>query len=309
MWFLTWVVLPLAALAGFAWAARAGLRAIAGPVGAVFRAMPLTAAFGLAVILLYAAAALAAPAIAPYGEFRVFDRFNLFPGEDPDFLLGTDRQGRDQLTRLLYGGRNTIAVAFAAAALACFIGGALGFAAAALGGWPDRAVSRLAAMLAAIPQLVLVLPLLALFGQSTLDMVLAVAMLESLRAFPPARAVGGDIAAARRRGGGRHGPACRKAVAQAAAPLLAAFGRRFRFLFLLVAALGFLGVGIQPPLADWGAMAREHSIYIGYAAYGDWQAVSLPLLPAAAVALLAAALNFTLDWMPARTSRAGPAQR
>ena len=308
MGFLTYVVLPLAVLTGIAWTARTGFRGIAGPFGAVFRAMPLTAAFGLTVVLLYVLAALAAPVIAPYGESQVFDEFNLFPGENPDFVLGTDQLGRDLLTRLLYGGRNTIGIAFVTTALAFLIGATLGFIAAVLGGWLDQLVSRTVDVLMAIPQLIFALLLLTIFGQSTINMILVIAVLDSTRVFRLARAVGGNIVvmdyieAAKLRGEGIGYLIFREILPNAAAPLLAEFGLRFCFVFLLIAALSFLGIGIQPPLADWGTMVRELSIYIGYAEYGDWQAASLPLLPAAAIALLTVAINFTVDWMLDRYS-------
>ncbi len=303
MGFLTYVVLPLAVLTGVAWTARAGFRGIAGPFGAIFRAMPLTAAFGLTVVLLYVLAALAAPVIAPYGESQVFDEFNLFPGENPDFVLGTDQLGRDLLTRLLYGGRNTIGIAFLTTVLAFLIGATFGFIAAVLGGWLDQVVSRTVDVLMAIPQLIFALLLLTIFGQSTINMILVIAVLDSTRVFRLARAVGGNIVvmdyieAAKLRGEGIGYLIFKEILPNAAAPLLAEFGLRFCFVFLLIAALSFLGIGIQPPLADWGTMVRELSIYIGYAEYGDWQAASLPLLPAAAIALLTIAINFTVDWM------------
>ena len=308
MGFLTYVVLPLAVLTAIAWTARTGFRGIAGPFGAVFRAMPLTAAFGLTVVLLYVLAALAAPVIAPYGESQVFDEFNLFPGENPDFVLGTDQLGRDLLTRLLYGGRNTIGIAFVTTALAFLIGATFGFIAAVLGGWLDQVVSRTVDVLMAIPQLIFALLLLTIFGQSTINMILVIAVLDSTRVFRLARAVGGNIVvmdyieAAKLRGEGIGYLIFREILPNAAAPLLAEFGLRFCFVFLLIAALSFLVIGIQPPLADWGTMVRELSIYIGYAEYGDWQAASLPLLPAAAIALLTVAINFTVDWMLDRYS-------
>ncbi len=308
MGFLTYVVLPLAVLTGAAWTLRAGLRSVAGRFGAVFRAMPLTAAFGLTVVGLYILAALLAPAIAPYGESQVFDEFNLFPGENADFVLGTDQLGRDLLTRLLYGGRNTIGIALMTTALAFLIGATLGFVAAVLGGWLDQVVSRTVDVLMAIPQLIFALLLITILGQSTINMILVIAVLDSTRVFRLSRAVGGNIVvmdyieAAKLRGEGLGYLIFKEILPNAAAPLLAEFGLRFCFVFLLIAALSFLGIGIQPPLADWGTMVRELSIYIGYAEYGDWQAASLPLLPAAAIALLTVAINFTVDWMLDRYS-------
>jgi len=309
MGFLTYVVLPLAALTAIAWGLRAEFgRGFAGPFGALFRSMPLTAAFGLTVVSLYILGAIFAPAIAPYGESQVFDEFNLFPGENPDFVLGTDQLGRDLLTRLLYGGRNTIGIALVTTALAFVLGATLGFLAAVLGGWLDQVLSRGVDVLMAIPQLIFALLLITILGQSTINMILVIAVLDSTRVYRLARAVGGNIVvmdyieAAKLRGEGLGYLIFKEILPNAAAPLLAEFGLRFCFVFLLIAALSFLGIGIQPPLADWGTMVRELSIYIGYAEYGDWQAASLPLLPAAAIALLTVAVNFVVDWMLDRYS-------
>jgi peptide/nickel transport system permease protein len=309
MGFLTYVILPILALTGVAWALRESVRrGFAGPFGAVFRAMPLTAAFGLTVVTLYILGAIFAPVLAPYGESQVFDDFNMFPGENPAYVLGTDQLGRDLLTRLLYGGRNTIGIALVTTALAFLIGATLGFLAAVLGGWLDQALSRSVDVLMAIPQLIFALLLITILGQSTINMILVIAVLDSTRVFRLARAVGGNIVvmdyieAAKLRGEGLRYLIFKEILPNAAAPLLAEFGLRFCFVFLLIAALSFLGIGIQPPLADWGTMVRELSIYIGYAEYGDWQAASLPLLPAAAIALLTVAVNFVVDWMLDRYS-------
>ena len=80
-----------------------------------------------------------------------------------------------------------------------------------------------------------------------------------------------------------------------AAPLLAEFGLRFCFVFLFISALSFLGLGIQPPTADWGSMVRDNSTLI---TYDD----ITPLLPAAAIALLTVAVNFVVDWMLHKSS-------
>ena len=84
-------------------------------------------------------------------------------------------------------------------------------------------------------------------------------------------------------------------------PLIAEFGLRFSFVFLTIAALSFLGVGIQPPTADWGSMVRENASLIQFAKY-DIKAGLTPLLPAAAIALLTVAVNFIVDWFLHQTS-------
>ena len=84
-------------------------------------------------------------------------------------------------------------------------------------------------------------------------------------------------------------------------PLIAEFGLRFSFVFLTIAALSFLGVGIQPPTADWGSMVRENASLIQFAKYDILGAIT-PLLPAAAIALLTVAVNFVVDWFLHKTS-------
>ena len=309
MGFITYVFLPLAALVALGWVMRAVIgRAISGSAGALFRSMPLTAAFGLTVIALYVIGSVFAPFLAPYGESEIFEAINQLPGDDPRFILGTDQLGRDLLTRLIYGGRNTIGIAFVTTMLAFFLGASLGFLAAVLGGWFDQALSRGVDALMAIPQLIFALLLITIFGQSTLNMILVIAVLDSTRVFRLSRAVGVNIVvmdyieAAKLRGESLSYLIFKEILPNATAPLLAEFGLRFCFVFLLIASLSFLGIGIQPPLADWGTMVRELSPFINFAGFGEWLIASLPLMPAAAIALLTVAVNFVVDWMLHRYS-------
>ena len=103
------------------------------------------------------------------------------------------------------------------------------------------------------------------------------------------------IEAAKLRGEGLWRLIIREILPNAMAPLVAEFGLRFCFVFLMIAALSFLGVGLQPPTADWGSMVRENAALISF---GD----VTPLLPAGAIALLTVAVNFVVDWMLHRAS-------
>lgn len=310
MMILTYIVIPLAIVTAAAWALRFGIgRAVAGPTGALFRSMPLTAAFGLTVIALYVIGAVFSHFIAPYGESQIFEAINQLPGADPRFVLGTDQLGRDLFTRLIYGGRNTIGIALVTTLLAFFLGASLGFLAAVIGGWLDQVLSRIVDALMAIPQLIFALLLITIFGQSTLNMILVIAVLDSTRVFRLARAVGVNIVvmdyieAAKLRGESTAYLIFKEILPNATSPLLAEFGLRFCFVFLLIASLSFLGIGIQPPLADWGTMVRELAPFINYAvAPGFELAAALPLMPAAAIALLTVAVNFVVDWMLQRYS-------
>ena len=308
-----YVVLPLAVIIGLGYALRLIAGKVApGQIGVLFRAMPLTAAFGLTVILIYVLGAVFSPLIAPYAESEVFEVINALPGQDPRFVLGTDQLGRDLLTRLIYGGRNTIGIALVTTLLAFFLGASLGFLAAVLGGWFDQVLSRIVDALMAIPQLIFALLLITIFGQSTINMILVIAVLDSTRVFRLARAVGVNIVvmdyieAAKLRGESLAYLIFREILPNATAPLLAEFGLRFCFVFLLIASLSFLGIGIQPPLADWGTMVRELASFLPYANPAlppELRAFSaLPLMPAGAIALLTVAVNFVVDWMLQRYS-------
>lgn len=284
-----------------------------------FRHMPLTAAFGILVVLIYALTAIFAGVIAPHGQEQVFATANVVPGGNPalggnpDFPLGTDQIGRDILSRLIYGAQNTVGIAFATTVLAFFLGGTLGFLAATLQGWVDQVLSRMVDVLMAIPSLIFSLLLITVASAwvsgtgLTVAMVVIIAVIDSTRVFRLARAVGMNIVvmdyieAAKLRGEGLIYLIFREILPNATAPLLAEFGLRFCFVFLTISALSFLGLGIQPPLADWGTMVKDLSAFINYAAFAP-QIASAPLLAAGAIALLTVAVNFVVDWMLHRSS-------
>ena len=170
-----------------------------------------------------------------------------------------------------------------------------------VGGWADQILSRLVDMLISIPSLLFALLLLSIFGTSIVTLILVIATLEMTRVFRLSRAVAMDVVvmdfveAARLRGEGMWWLIRREILPNIMAPLVAEFGLRFCFVFLAISALSFLGLGIQPPTADWGSMVRDNAALI---TFGD----ITPLLPAAAIALLTVAINFVVDWMLHRTS-------
>ena len=266
---------------------------------------PLTARFGLLVILVYAFVALFAPFIAPYGEAEVFPI--PYAPWSSEFLFGTDQIGRDIFSRLIYGARNTVGIAVATTALAFIIGGVLGLAAAIARGWLDQLLSRTVDVLMAIPSLIFALVLLSIFGSTVTNLIIIIAVLDSTRVFRLTRAVSINVVvmdyveAARLRGEGLVWIMRREILPNIMPPLIAEFGLRFCFVFLTIAALSFLGVGIQPPTADWGSMVRENASLIQFAQY-DIKAGLTPLLPASAIALLTVAVNFVVDWFLHKTS-------
>lgn len=260
---------------------------------------PLTAWFGLTVIFFYLVMIVFAPVIAPHGEAEVFpEAYAPWGGE---YLLGTDQIGRDLFSRLIYGGRNTVGIAFVTTILAFIIGGAFGLIAAIDRKWLDQILSRMVDILMAIPSLIFALVILAILDKSTFNLILVIAVLDSTRVFRLTRAVAMNVVvmdyveAAKLRGEGLGWIMRREILPNIMPPLIAEFGLRFCFVFLTIAALSFLGFGIQPPLADWGSMVRENSALIQFAQY-DLKAGLTPLIPAAAIALLTIAVNFVVDW-------------
>ena len=272
------------------------------------------------VILGYAIVAIFAPWIAPHGEAEVFEKayapwayalawpWDVWLHDKPfvtatgsGFWLGTDQLGRDMLTRLIYGARNTVGIALATALLSFFVGGTLGMLAGTLRGWFDTVLSRLIDALMSIPPLVFALMLLSAFGSNWLNLIFIIAILDSTRVFRLARAMTESVTAmdyieaAQLRGETLPWLLFREILPNIAPPLILEFGLRFCFVFLTISSLGFLGVGIQPPTADWGTMVAENATLI---TYGN----VTPLLPAGAIALLTVAVNFVVDWFLHRAS-------
>ncbi len=300
MGFATFVLLGLAGLFALAWVLRAGARSIlTGQSRSIALDMPLTAAFGLLVIAIYAAVAIAAPALAPFPEREIVG--TQFEAWSSEHVLGTDRIGRDMLSRLIYGARNTVGIAFATTALAFVVGSILGLWAALTGGWLDQVLSRFVDALMSIPALIFSLLLLTIFGTSVLTLILVIAAVDATRVFRLARAVAQGIVvmdyieAAKLRGEGAWFLIRREILPNAMAPLVAEFGLRFCFVFLTISSLSFLGLGIKPPTADWGSMVRDNATLI---TFGD----VTPLLPAGCIALLTVAVNFVVDWQLHRAS-------
>ena len=252
-----------------------------------------SARFGLAIVVFYVFVAVFAPVLTPYGENQIVS--SEFEPWSTTFIFGTDNLGRDMLTRLIYGARNTVGIAFTTTCIAFLIGGVAGLLAATLGGWLDQALGRLVDVFMAIPPLIFALLILTILGTSIPVLIVVIAVLDSTRVFRVARSVAMSIAVmeyvevARLRGERIWWVIGREVLPNSLPPLVAEFGMRFCFVFLFIAALSFLGLGIQPPAADWGSMVRDNATLI---TYGD----ITPLLPAGAIAVLTVGVNFVVDW-------------
>ncbi len=265
----------------------------------VLYSAPWSARFGIVVILIFSVISIFAPLIAPYGETEIIGKsYELWSERH---ILGTDNLGRDMLSRLIFGARNTIGMALLTTFLAFLIGSITGMIAAVLGGWVDQIFGRIVDVLMSIPSLIFALLILSFFGTSVTYLIGTIAILEATRVFRLARATGMNVAVmdfvevAKLRGE-KLGWIIRKEILpNITAPLLAEFGLRFCFVFLFISALSFLGLGIQPPTADWGSMVRDNATLISYDDI-------TPLLPAGAIALLTVATNFVVDWMLHKSS-------
>ncbi len=261
-------------------------------ISAVWNDLNLSARVGLMIVLFFVFCAIFAPWLAPYGESQIVgDVWEPIGGE---FLFGTDQIGRDLLTRLIYGARNTMTLALISTTVSFTAGAVLGFIAATMGGGVDQVLSRVVDVVISIPTLIASLIILSAVGTASPTLVLVIGIIYAMPVFRIARAVAMDIEvmdyveAARLRGEGVWWIMRKEILPNAMTPLAAEFGLRFCFVFLLIASLSFLGLGLQPPLADWGAMVRGNADGIAWGFYH-------PLLPAACIALLTIGINLLID--------------
>lgn len=261
--------------------------------------IPISAAIGLILTGAFVFAAVFAPWVAPYGEGQIVG--SLWQPSSVEHWLGTDNLGRDLLSRMIYGARTTLFIAALATALSFTMGSILGFTAAVVGGWIDQVMSRLVDLLMSIPTLIFALVVLSVLPANTLTLILVMGVLDSTRVYRLARAVAVDInvmdfvEAAKLRGEGRGWIIFREILPNALSPLVAELGLRFIFAVLFLSALSFLGLGVQPPEADWGGMVKENKEGIVFG-------IPAALIPAAAIALLAISVNLVADWILNRTT-------
>ena len=260
---------------------------------------PLSAWFGMIVLFIYLFAAIFAPFIAPHGEAEIFPvAYAPWGGQH---LLGTDQIGRDIFSRIIFAARNTIGICLIATVLALVIGTVLGIIAALDRRYIDQILSRIVDTLMSIPVMIFTFILLSVFGPSNLNLILILGILESTRFFRISRSVAvGQVVleyveVARLRGEKLSYIIFREILPNISSPLIIEFGLRFIFIIFTISSLSFLGIGIQPPSADWASMVRENAILIQYAQY-DITAGLTPLIPAAAIALLCVSINFVVDW-------------
>jgi peptide/nickel transport system permease protein len=238
--------------------------------------------------------ALVAPWVTPHrpSEILTDESYAL---SSNNMLLGGDYLGRDLVSRLIYGLRITLGVTFLVSMLAFFIGCTFGFLAAVSGRMFDTVISRVVDALIALPAIMIALIVITSLGTSLPVLIFTLAAIDSTRVFRVARALGMNIVvmdyveASRVRGEGLKWIMWREIMPNAFAPLAAEFGIRFTYGILFISALGFLGLGIQPPQADLGLLIRENMQGLLFGSF-------TPLYPALAISTITITINKIVDW-------------
>ena len=255
---------------------------------------------GLTIIAFWMFAAMVGPALL--SRTGAMGGGDVFAPISAAHWLGTDYLGRDMLARVIEGARYTLGIAFVSTLLASGTGTVLALLAAASGRWIDAVLSRGLDTLTAIPSKMFALLIVAGFGSSIPMLVVAAAVIYVPGAFRIARSLAVNINAldyvtvARTRGEGTLYIMLREILPNIAGPMLADLGLRFVYIVLLLASLSFLGLGVQPPMADWGSLVREN---IGALADGGASVIA----PSLAIASLTIAVNLVIDNLPGRRAR------
>jgi len=250
------------------------------------------ALLGLALVLAHLGVALSAPWIAPYAPTRLLDA----PLEPPNatYWLGTDDLGRDAFSRLLWGGRVAMLVAFCAGALAVLGGTLLGLSAAFRRGVFDDVLLRLVEMKLAVPTILFVAIFVTGFGQSVPVLIAAVGIIQMMGVVRTTRAAGivlmeqGYVRAAQLNGEGGATIVLRELLPNVADLMAVEFALRASSALLLVSALSFLGLGISPPTPDWGLMVEDAMALLDSEPH-------LVLAPALAIASLVLGINLAAE--------------
>ena len=254
---------------------------------------------GVTVVLFWLVMVFIGPYIAPFHEADIMAYDSYMPilstTEGEGFhLLGTDYIERDIFSRILWGARTTIGIALTATLLAYAVGVTLGIAAAVAGGWTDAILSRVNDSVISLPSIMLGLLAVNAFGSSIPTLIITAGAIYAASVFRIARALGQDIMvmdfveAARGRGEGLWWVITREVLPNAAMPLATDFGLRLVFVVLFISSLSFLGLGIQPPMADWGSMVRQNLDGLGYGSYAA-------VWPALAIATFTISINLIVD--------------
>ncbi|MFO7730838.1 MAG: ABC transporter permease [Spirochaetia bacterium] len=252
---------------------------------------------GIAILLIWIIAAIAGPSLLPYTYTGMdMDNQMVAPGE-AGHLLGTDALGRDVFSRIIYGSRSILTIALLTSLLSSIAGIIIGFTAGYFGGIVDTIFLRIMDILMAIPPLVLAMVVLGILGNST---IVGLTIIVSI-AFTPAtaRVARGALLtcksneyvdAARIRGESHLYIMFVEILPNTIGPVIVEITARFAYSIMMIASLGFLGVGLQPPTPDWGMMVIENKSLIRAA---PWTV----LYPSLAIASLVIAISLFSDFV------------
>ncbi len=260
----------------------------------------LTGWLGLAIVFFWAVAAIFGPSLLSSSGATAGGQ--VFSPISAAHWLGTDYLGRDMLARVIEGARYTVGVAFVATLLASGSGTLLALLAAATGRWTDSILSRVLDTLTAIPSKMFALLMVASFGSSVPMLIVSAAIIYLPGAYRIARSLAVNINAldyvtvARTRGEGTAYVMLHEILPNISGPMLADFGLRFVYVVLLLASLSFLGLGVQPPEADWGSLVRENIEVLA-------DAGAAVIAPSIAIASLTIAVNLVIDNLPGHSAR------
>lgn len=273
------------------------------PPKARFR-LTTTGKIGAFFVIFWFFIAVFGPMLAPYGEndLPFPDAYSEFQVPQAGAWLGTDVQDRDILSRIMYGAGRTIGISVIATLIAYFIGVVLGIGAAVSSPRVDMVMSRINDAFLSLPTIMLGLVVVAAVGSSIPVLIITAGCIYASVVFRLARALGQEIMvmdfveAAKARGEGRWWIITREIWPNAAMPLITDFGLRLIYIILFISSLSFLGLGVQPPQADWGSMVRDN---LGALQYG---ASVIPVLaPALAIATLTVGINLVVDDISAQS--------
>ncbi|WP_241649969.1 ABC transporter permease [Rosenbergiella collisarenosi] len=248
---------------------------------------------GLLIVMFWILIAVFGQMFAPYSVNDI-GAGSLFGGMSKDYWLGTDYLGRDMLTRIMAGSRYSIGLALTAALLASVIGTMLALLAAVTGSWVEEILGRINDALLVLPGKVLSLMIVAVFGSSLPMLIITAVFTYWPGAYRIAFALASQlrnmdyVRAAKLRGESRWYLAISEILPNMIHPMLTDFGLRFVYIVLLLSGLSFLGLGVQPPQADWGSLVRENL-------QGLFDGAPAILMPAIAIASLTIGVNLFID--------------
>jgi len=261
--------------------------------------LSITGKIGLIVVCFWVFIALFGQVLAPYGEndLPFPDDYSEFQAPRAGAWLGTDADDRDVLSRIMYGAGRTLGISVAATVMAYVVGVILGIGAAVAGPRVDMIISRINDAFLSLPTIMLGLMVVAAAGSSIPVLIMTAGFIYACVVFRLARAIGMEVLVmdfvevAKVRGESIWWVIVKEVWPNAAMPLISDFGLRLIYVILFIASLSFLGLGVQPPQADWGSMVREN-----LGAFVSFDGSIVPVLaPAIAIATLTVGINLIVD--------------